>query len=170
MSKNKPVVVIGLMGSGKTTAGGLIAEALGREFTDSDPYLRDRYGATAAQLAARDGADALHRYEAEHVLHELAGEPKVIAAAASTVEDPKVRAALRDAFVVWVDAADEVLAERMRSGSHRPDFSPAAMRARREAYFREVADLVCDVGVLRPEEVRDEVLRALGRPAPHGLA
>jgi shikimate kinase len=170
MSKNKPVVVIGLMGSGKTSAGVLIAEALGLGFSDSDPFLKEKYGGTAAQIAARDGADTLHRYEAEHVLHELSGEPKVIAAAASTVEDPEVRAALREAFVVWVDAADEVLLERMKSSDHRPDFDPAAMRARREPYFREVADLVCDVGVLRPEQVRDEVLRALGRSAPHDLA
>ncbi|MGN9838903.1 shikimate kinase [Nonomuraea sp. H19] len=162
MSKNKPVVVIGLMGSGKTTAGRLIAEALELPFSDSDPFLTARYGGTAAELAARDGADVLHRYEAEHVLHELVGEPKVIAAAASTVEDAQVRAALRAAFVVWVDAADEVLIERMRSSDHRPDFDPATMRARRAPYFREVSDLVCDVGVMRPEQVRDAVLRELG--------
>ncbi|MFI7707954.1 shikimate kinase [Nonomuraea sp. NPDC049480] len=170
MSKNKPVVVIGLMGSGKTTAGVLIAEALGLDFSDSDPFLKAKYGGSAAQIAAREGADTLHRYEAEHVLHELAGEPRVIAAAASTIEDPLVRAALRAAFVVWVDASDEVLAERMKSSDHRPDFDPAAMRARREPYFREVADLVCDVGVMRPEQVRDTVLRELGRPAPRDPA
>ncbi|MGP3936385.1 shikimate kinase [Nonomuraea sp. KM88] len=165
MSKNKPVVVIGLMGSGKTTAGVLIAEALGREFSDSDPFLKSRYGGTAAQIAAREGAAALHLYEAEHVLRELASPPKVIAAAASTVEDPEVRAALRAAFVVWVDAPDKVLAERMRSSDHRPDFDPAAMRARREGYFREVADTVCDVSELSPEQVRDKVVREMGLPA-----
>jgi shikimate kinase len=172
MAKNKPVVVIGLMGSGKTSAGVLIAKALSLAFSDSDPFLKDRYGGTAAQIAARDGADTLHRYEAEHVLQELAdAEPKVIAAAASTVEDAQVRAALREkAFVVWVDASDEVLAQRMRSSDHRPDFGPAAMRARRERYFREVADLVCDVEVMRPEQVRDAALRALGQEASHGPA
>jgi shikimate kinase len=164
MSKNKPVVVIGLMGSGKTTAGKLIGEALKLPFSDSDPFLKAKYGGTAAQLAAREGADTLHRYETDHVLDELAGVPKVIAAAASTVEDPRVREALRDAFVVWVDADDAVLAERMRSGDHRPDFDPAAMRARREPYFREVADLHADVGVLRPEQVRDAALRKMDLP------
>ncbi|NUO98702.1 MAG: shikimate kinase [Nonomuraea sp.] len=153
------------MGSGKTTAGRLIAASLGLPFSDSDPFLQARHGLTAAQIAAHEGADALHRYEAGHVLAELAGEPKVIAAAASTVEDPRVREALRKAFVVWVDAADDVLTERMRSGEHRPDFRPAEMRARREPYFREVADLVCDVGVLTPEEVRDAALRKMGLPA-----
>lgn len=165
MSKNKPVVVIGLMGSGKTTSGRLVAASLGLPFTDSDSFLQERHGATAAQIAAREGVGALHRYEADHVLAALAGEPKVIAAAASTVEDPRVRKALGGAFVVWVDASDDVLAERMRSGAHRPDFRPAEMRARRAPYFQEVADLVCDVGVLTPEEVRDAVLRKMGLPA-----
>lgn len=165
MSKNKPVVVIGLMGSGKTTAGLLIAEALGLPFSDSDLFLHARHGGTAAQIAEREGADALHRYESEHVLNELDGEPEVIAAAASTVEDPEVRAALARALVVWVDASDEVLAERMKSSDHRPGFDPAEMRARREPYFRAVADLRCDVGELRPDQVRDATLRALGLPA-----
>ncbi|MFI7635709.1 shikimate kinase [Nonomuraea sp. NPDC049400] len=164
MSKNKPVVVVGLMGSGKSTAGRLIADSLGLPFSDSDPFLEARYGGTAAQLAARDGADTLHRYEAEHVLHELAGEPQVIAAAASTVEDPRVRAAMDKAFVLWVDASDEVLVQRMKSSDHRPDFDPAAMRARRDPYFREVADLRCDVGAMRPEQVRDAALREMGLP------
>jgi shikimate kinase len=164
MSKNKPVVVIGLMGSGKTTAGRLIAEVLGLPFSDSDSFLQAEHGGTAAQIAAREGPETLHRYEAEHVLRELAGDPKVIAAAASTVEVPEVRKALRKAFVLWVDADDDVLAERMRSSAHRPDFSPAEMRARREPYFREVADLTCDVGELTPEEVRDAALRKMGLP------
>ncbi|MEV1178892.1 shikimate kinase [Nonomuraea sp. NPDC049784] len=164
MSRNKPVVVVGLMGSGKSRAGRLIAEALGLPFSDSDPFLKKRYGGSAAQIAARDGADTLHRYEADHVLHELAGEPEVIAAAASTVEDPRVREALGKAFVLWVDAPDEVLAQRMKSSDHRPDFDPAAMRARREPYFREVANLRCDVGTMLPEQVRDATLREMGLP------
>lgn len=162
MAKNKPVVVVGLMGSGKTSAGRVISEALGVPLRDSDPCLQERYGASAAEIARREGADVLHEREAEHVLGELAGgEPKVVAAAAASVEDPRVRAALRRAFVVWVDAPDEVLAERMRSGDHRPGFDPGAMRARREAYFREVADLTCDVSVMSPEDVAEAVLREL---------
>ncbi|MCP2365083.1 shikimate kinase [Nonomuraea thailandensis] len=164
MSKNKPVVMIGLMGAGKTTSGVLIAEALGLPFTDSDRYLQDKHGATSAPIAAREGKEALHRYEAEHVLESLAGEPKVIAAAASVLENAEVRAAMRKAFVVWVDADDAVLAERMRTSKHRPDYDPREMRARREAYFREAADLICDVGMLTPEQVRDAVLRKMGLP------
>ncbi|NUW36385.1 shikimate kinase [Nonomuraea sp. SMC257] len=156
------------MGAGKTSAGRLISKALDLPLSDSDPFLRERYGATAAQIAASEGADVLHEREAEHVLAELAGDPKVITAAASAVEDSRVREALRQAFVVWVDAPDAVLAQRMRAGDHRPDFAPSVMRARREPYFREVADLTFDVSTTTPEEVAEGTLRALGSPARDG--
>ncbi|WP_345023418.1 shikimate kinase [Nonomuraea roseoviolacea] len=160
--------MVGLMGAGKTSAGRLISKALDLPLSDSDPFLRERYGATAAQIAASEGADVLHRREAEHVLAELAGPPKVITAAASAVEDPRVREALRGAFVVWVDAPDAVLAQRMRSGAHRPDFAPSVMRARREPFFREVADITFDVSTATPEEVAEGTLRALGSAARDG--
>lgn len=164
MKKNKPIVVIGLMGSGKTTSGRLIAEALGMPLSDSDPYLRKKYGASAAEIAAREGVDVLHEREADHVIEALAGEPEVVAAAASTVDSPRAREAMRGALVIWLDADDAVLAERMRSASHRPDFPPAVMRAQREPHFRDLADLRYDVGVLTPEEVRAAVLRDFGLP------
>jgi shikimate kinase len=164
MSKNKPVVIVGLMGSGKTTVGRLISGLLGVPLSDSDPFLKATYGASAAEMAAREGAGVLHDREAEHVLSGLRGEPKVITAAASTVEYPEVRRALRDAFVLWLDAPDEVLAERMRSSDHRPDFSPAEMRARREPFFREVADLTCDVSTTKPADIAAAALRQMGLP------
>ncbi|MGV9303446.1 shikimate kinase [Nonomuraea sp. NPDC003727] len=160
MSRNKPVVVIGLMGSGKSTVALLLAQALGLPMSDSDSYLRRRYGSSAAEIARTEGADVLHEREAEHVLDAL-GENQVVAAAASTVERPEVRAALRQAFVIWLDATPEVLAERMRSSDHRPDFDPAVMKARRDPYFRQVADLRVDTTSTPPQEAAGQALDAI---------
>ncbi|MFD1935840.1 shikimate kinase [Nonomuraea mangrovi] len=160
MSRNKPVVVVGLMGSGKTTVALLLAQALGVPMSDSDPYLRQRYGKSAAEIARTEGADVLHEREAEHVLDAL-GEDQVVTAAASTVERPEVREAMRKAFVIWLDASSEVLAERMKSSDHRPDFDPAVMKARRDQYFAEVADLRVDVTSALPQEVADRALDAI---------
>lgn len=150
------------MGTGKTTTGRLVAEALGLPMTDSDAYLNERYGHSANQIAETLGPDVLHAREAEHVLDALERTPRVIAAAASVVEDPRVREALRALFVVWLDAPDAVLEQRMRSSSHRPDFDPETLRARREPHYRELADLTVDVAANRPEPAARLILDAVG--------
>lgn len=162
MAKNKPVVLIGLMGSGKSTVARLLSGRLGLSVSDSDPFLKGKYGHSAAEIAVREGTDVLHDREAEHVLDALAGPPAIITAAASSIERPEVRQAMRQALVVWLDAPDHVLAERMKSSDHRPPFDPALMRARREPYFREVADLTCDVAAHSPEQVVERICRHLG--------
>lgn len=161
MSKIKPIVVIGLMGSGKSTVSRLLADALGLPVTDSDAFLRARTGLTAAEIAVRHGADVLHEHEAEHILEALNGPKKIIAAAASTVERADVRKAMKAAYVVWLDADPAVLAERMRSSAHRPPFDPAAMRAGREPYFRQVADLTCDVATMTAQQIAETICRRL---------
>ncbi|GLW05911.1 shikimate kinase [Microtetraspora sp. NBRC 13810] len=164
-----PIVVVGLMGSGKSSVSRPLAQALGREMRDSDPDMRRRYGLSAAEMAEQLGADLLHDREAEHLREALAEEPPpVIAAAASTIERADIRALLQPAVVVWLDAPDDVLAERMLSGSHRPHFEPdlramlAKQRAVRGPYFQEVADLTFDVSKLTPEEIATQILDRLG--------
>ncbi|GAA0393297.1 hypothetical protein GCM10010160_23450 [Acrocarpospora corrugata] len=162
------MVIVGLMGAGKSTVGRLVADALGREARDSDADLQDRYGQTAAQMADTVGADVLHDRESQ-VLREALDRrpPLVIGAAASTVEDPAARDALTRAFVVFLDGPPELLAERMLSSGHRPHFLPdlermlIEQRERRLPYFLEVADLTVDA-TRPPEELAAEVLAAFG--------
>ena len=136
------------MATGKTTVGRRLAAAVGRSLVDSDEQLTARTGLSANDLARRDGIDALHALEAEVLLEALAGSaPTVIAAAASTIEDARCRAALADAFVVWLRADVSVLVTRVREQSHRPLDDDVAQQlrdqaARRDPLFAEVADLV----------------------------
>lgn len=164
---DRPVVLVGLMGAGKTSAARRIADQLGRTLRDSDQDLMARYGLTAAEQVTRDGVAALHEREARHVREALAERPPpVIAAAASVVDDPTARAALASSFVVWLHAPTWVLAQRMRDGAHRPHLDAdlprmlAAQQQRRERWFRAVADLSVDVSVTTPEEVARRVLSA----------
>ena len=165
---DRPVVVVGLMGAGKTTVATRVAAALGRPLRDSDEDLAQRHGRTAADYARQHGAGALHGWEARHLRDALAQHPPaVIAAAASVVEDPACRSALAGAFVVWLDAPAGVLAGRMAAGAHRPWYGPdpeavlAGQRARRARWFAEVADLTVDVADTSPEQVTASVLAAL---------
>ena len=143
------VVLMGLMGSGKTSIGAPLAERLGRPFLDNDVALQRRAGRTAREIAATDGTDALHDEEAAAVLDALATlEPAVIGAAASTIESPKVRDALREHFVVWLDTDLDVLAHKLARKEHRPEVTGSPreflerQRDRRGPLLRDVASLV----------------------------
>lgn len=168
----RPVVLVGLMGAGKTTVAGRVAAALGRPLRDSDADLARRYGQTAAAYARRHGIEALHAAETRQLRDALADRPPpVIAAAAAVVEDPACRAALAGAFVVWLEAPPAVLAARAATGTHRPVPGPdpvavlAEQHARRARWFAEVADLTVDVTATPPQRVADLIVAAVRRDA-----
>jgi shikimate kinase len=141
------IVVMGAMGSGKTTLGRRLAEALGREFYDSDRSIERRFGKSGREIAETDGVDALHRLEKEVFLEALADdEPAVIAAAASVIEEADVHQGLADAFCIWVTADPMILAERAARGDHRRSVTASEHLERRDRLFREMADVVVDTG------------------------
>lgn len=165
---DRPVVLVGLMGSGKTSVARRLAEALDRPLRDSDADLTQRYGRSAAEQYAQHGVAVLHAREAEQLREALAAPgPPVIAAAASVVDDPECRQLLAEAYVVWLDAPPAVLAGRIGAQDHRPHYDPdpAAMLHRqyreRAGRFRAVADLTVDVGEHGPAETAATVLAAL---------
>ena len=162
---------MGMMASGKSTVGRLVAARLGLPLLDNDHLLEARYGADAAHIQAATDQAELHRREAEVLLEALdRPDPAVITAAASVVEDTSVRAALERHDVVWLDADPEVLARRVLAGDdHRPGRGPdIALLLRdqeheRRPLFAEVADVVVDTSARSPEDAAAEVLAALSR-------
>jgi shikimate kinase len=162
-------VLVGAMGSGKTTIGIALAASLGLRFVDNDAQLFARTGVTAADLAAQEGIDALHAAERESVLDALAApDASVIAAAASTITDSDVRRALqRDAFVVWLRAAPAALAERIAQPASRPFAAeaPARLVARqgreRDPLFEGVADLVVSSDRSTPDVAVTDIVEHL---------
>ena len=166
------VVVVGLMGSGKTSVGRRLAAQLGWPYRDSDKDIEATTGKTARELGDRDGVDAMHALEARLLREALADpEPSVISAAASTVEVRECRAAMQapDIAVVWLRATPAVLASRFAAKDrHRPEFgsSPEAFLAeqakRRDPLFESLDPIVIDVDRIRPREVVARAMAALG--------
>lgn len=168
------VVVVGLMGVGKTTAARGIAAALGRPLRDSDADVEALLGVTGAALAAQGRVDDLHAMEEAVLLGALAlDEPHVVAAAAWVVESPLCRGALaRRATVVHLDLPVEQLRQRIAAGDHRrpiPSDELHAIAERRRPLFDEVADVRIDA-TLDPEQVVSVALDAIAASVPGSAA
>ena len=155
------------MGTGKTTVGTIVAERLGRPFSDSDVLVEARTGRTVRQISYEEGVPAYRIHETQALLDALAASvPSVIAAAGGVVLSPTNRATLRaaDATVVWLKADPLLLVDRVTSAGHRPllDDDPAGtlqqMFREREHLYREVADAVVDIDDRDVDAVVDAVL------------
>lgn len=166
------VVVVGLMGAGKSQVGRRLAARLGSPWRDSDRDIRAKTGLTVRELRERDGVDAMHALETRHLLDALADPaPNVISAAASTVEVPECRAAMTgpDVAVIWLRASPQVLARRFASrDQHRPEFGPSPLAflteqaARRDPLFASLDPIVIDVDAIDVKETVERAIRALG--------
>lgn len=168
MSAEGHLVLVGMMGAGKSTVGRIVAERLGRRLVDSDEVIEARTGRTVRDIFATDGEDAFRSFETEALLGALADpEPAVIAAAGGVVLREENRRALveSEARVVWLLADPDLLLDRVRSGMHRPllDDDPERtlrrMWAEREPLYREVADAIVSVDGRSANEVAEAVLR-----------
>ena len=146
------VMLIGMMGAGKTTVGDAVVDLTGWALVDNDVVLAELTGHPLREAATILGWDGLHDAEVEclRVILDRPG-PFVAGAAASVVERVDGRALLREAYVVYLRAAVETLVRRVGSGAGRPwlDGDPAEFFRKqyelRGAWFEKVADLVVDV-------------------------
>jgi shikimate kinase len=164
------VLLVGMMGAGKTTVGRMVAERLGCPYADSDAEVEAATGRTVPELFAEHGEAVFRAAEAEALARAVGVDgPAVISVAGGAVLDPANRALIKEAgTVVWLRADPATLAGRVGDGAGRPLLAddPAAELARletvRRPYYAEVADAAVDVDGSTPEAVADAVLAALG--------
>jgi shikimate kinase len=126
------VVLLGLMGAGKTVVGRGLAARLGWPVRDSDADILAATGRTARQIDEQAGTVELHRLEARQLIDAIAApEPSVVCAAASAIDDAAARAALGVAgvAVVWLRADPATLARRAGGSDHRRSLGADAARA-----------------------------------------
>lgn len=170
---SRHVVLVGLMATGKSTVGRILAEELGRPLLDSDEQVEARTGRTVRELFVEDGEPAFRAHESAALTDAIdSPTPSVIAGAGGVVLAEANRALLRrdDAVVVWLRAEAETVLDRLRRSrsGHRPllDDDPEgtiiAMAEHRTPLYEEVADVIVDVEHRTPGQVAAAVLDALG--------
>lgn len=110
---DRPVVLVGLMGVGKSTVGRRLARRLGLPFVDSDAEIEDAAGYPAAEIFERYGERDFRDGERRLVARLIEGEIRVIATGGGAYVDPNTRQLLNErAITVWLDAPVDILAER----------------------------------------------------------
>jgi shikimate kinase len=162
------VILVGMMGSGKSTVGRALSRRTGWRYVDNDDLVRSRSGRGATEIRATDGEDALHDIEEQAFEASLALEPPVIVgAAAAVILDPIARARLRSGpHVVWLRARPETLLAHIGDGTGRRAEATdpawvAARAAERAPLYAEVASQIIDVDDRSPEEVANLILAGL---------
>jgi shikimate kinase len=138
------IVLIGLMGTGKTTVGQYLARRMGRPFVDTDDWIVRRAGRSIAEIFAAEGEAGFRAREAAVIAEVAARDGLVIATGGGAVLLPENRAALRQkGLVIWLDAPpEEVYARTIHSaGTHRPLLAAPDPLRRLQELARERAPL-----------------------------
>lgn len=117
----RPVVLVGMMGSGKTAVGRALAQRLEVPFLDSDAAIEEAAQATIAEIFARDGEPFFRSRESEVIARLLSGTPAVLSTGGGAFMQDRNRALIGSLAVsVWLNADLDTLWDRVRHKDTRP--------------------------------------------------
>lgn len=165
----KTIVLVGLMGAGKSSIGRRLAQSLCLPFVDADTEIESAAGLTVEEIFARDG-EAAFRSGERRVIARLLDEPiQVLATGGGAFMDPDTRALIRArAISIWLRADIEVLLSRVSRRNNRPLLKNGDPRTvltqlieQRYPVYAE-ADIVVDSLNGPPEATLAKVIEALG--------
>lgn len=165
----RTVVLVGMMGAGKTAVGTAVARALGVPLLDSDDEIARAAQMNLADIFVRDGEEFFRARESEVLLRLLSGNPCVLSTGGGAFLAPQNRAAISECAVsVWLKADLELLWQRVRHKTTRPLLRTpdpkgtlsALLAARAPVYA--LADVVVDAQAdFSIEEMAGRVIEAL---------
>lgn len=169
MAGPQRVLLVGMMGAGKSVVGRPLAARLGWDCLDNDDLVLRARGRSLDDLLEAEGEDGLRAAETDALGVALITPPPLVAGVAGgVVLDAGNRARLAaEPGVVWLRATVATLVRRIGHDPHRPWLRPdpearlREMVAAREPLYAEVAHLVVDVDARAPEDVAAEIVSAL---------
>ncbi|MEO0499804.1 MAG: shikimate kinase [Pseudomonadota bacterium] len=152
-----PLVLVGLMGAGKSTIGRRLALRLGLGFTDADEEIETAAGMSVAEIFERFGEAYFRDGERRVIARLIEGGRRVIATGGGAFIDPETRALILDrAVAIWLDADIDVLAERVSRRDHRPLIAG-----------KDPAAVLRDLAKIRNPFYAEAHLHISSSPSPH---
>lgn len=169
------VVLVGMMGAGKTTVGKCLARQLGKTFIDSDDEIQRRTGVSIPHIFEVEGEEGFRRRES-CVIHDLLQRNDIIlATGGGAVIKSENRGEIRkNGMVVYLKGSVHELWQRTRHDRNRPLLQTADPRAKlqellnqRDPLYTEVADLVVITGKQGVQTLVSELIKKLGLAPAH---
>lgn len=165
----RTVVLVGMMGSGKTAIGRSLAQVLDVPYVDSDAEIETAANASIAEIFSKSGEAFFRDREAEVIARLLQSQPCVLSTGGGAYLAERNRVAISEHGVaVWLDADLDLLWERVRHKDTRPLLRTADPRATLADLFKTRAPIYAKAdmrAVADPafsiEEMTQEVLRVL---------
>ncbi|NQV58783.1 MAG: shikimate kinase [Alphaproteobacteria bacterium] len=169
-SLNCGVVLVGLMGAGKSSVGRRLAKRLGLPFFDADQEIEKAAGCSIDEIFSRHGEAAFRSGERQVIARLLGGGGHVLATGGGAFMDPETRAAIREKGIsIWLNAGLEVLLERVLRRDNRPLLKQGdpeqilrGLMAERNPVYA-LADLTVTSGQGPHEDVVEQIVKALQR-------
>ena len=166
----RTIVLVGLMGAGKSCIGKRLAAWLQRPFIDADTEIEAAAGCTVAEIFARHGEAGFREGERRVVARLLEGPPHVLAVGGGAFMNEATRERIRAGGVsVWLRADLDLLVKRTSGRDHRPllrQGDPRAVLARliemRHPVYAQ-ADITVDSADVPPDQMVEAVAAALAR-------
>jgi shikimate kinase len=161
--RRKLIYLLGFMGSGKSTVGGLLAKALGWPLIDLDTVIEAGQGLSIREIFENSGEPFFRQLEHAALTEASKAEPAVIALGGGTFAQPSNVDLIRDSggTTVWLDCPPAVLRARCEGIDNRPLFrdeqSFAQLFADRLQYYR-LADFRISTEGRKPEQVMEQIL------------
>ena len=164
----KSIVLVGMMGAGKTSVGRILAAKLALPFLDADAEIEAAAQSTIEEIFAHDGEAVFRSGERRVIARLLDGPVAVIATGGGAFMNAETRERIRaQGISIWLRADLELLLKRVTRRKDRPLLKTGDMRetlvkllAEREPVYAE-ADITVDSGEQSAELVADKVVAAL---------
>jgi shikimate kinase len=163
----KNIILIGFMGTGKSSVGKALAERLNWQFVDTDQRIEKQQGMTISEMFRDLGEPAFRQVESETIDKVLQHSAQVIATGGGAVLAERNRQSMKkDGFVVALTAAAEIIIERVKRDESRPlvqgdvtERVHTLLETRKHAY--DFADLVIDTSKVTIDDVTRQIISAV---------